>query len=263
MKKGISAFILTRNSEKGLRKALESVKWADEIVIVDGFSKDGTLNLCKKYGCKIYQRKFEGFDKEKNFAISKCSYEWIFELDSDEVLDKQIQKNIQETLKNPRYDAYYLKRNDYFLKRPLVTLKLIRLYKKGILHYEGATHEVAGFDKGVKIGMLKGHCYHYANDTDALFQMVNRWDVETEREIVSSARFGKGRISRAKLYYGMFINPMVHFFGLLLYKGFLFKGMHAIIWAACNAFYEFSIYAKYYEVYFLKTRKVDKTTFVS
>ena len=188
----ISVYVLTKNSGKDLQVALESVKsFASEIIIADGYSTDNTLKIAEDYGCKVFQKKFEGFDIERNYAISKCTNEWIFEIDSDEEIDKEMQENIIETLKNPKHEVYKIKRKDFFLKRPLCELTLIRLYKKGSLHYIGATHEQVSFDKKVKIGRLKGFCYHRADDTDYIFQSINKWDVETEREIMSPKRFGK------------------------------------------------------------------------
>ena len=106
--KKVSAFILTKNNEEQIRDALECVKWVDEIVIIDGFSSDKTLNICKEYGCRIYQKNFEGFDKERNFAINKCSHGWIFEIDSDEIIDDALKKSILNAVKSNEYDAYYI-----------------------------------------------------------------------------------------------------------------------------------------------------------
>ncbi|MGB2599642.1 MAG: glycosyltransferase, partial [Candidatus Omnitrophota bacterium] len=73
-----SAVVLTKNVEDQVRGVLESVKWADEIVIVDGFSTDKTVDICKEYGAKIVQHKFEGdFGEERNIGIDNASGDWI------------------------------------------------------------------------------------------------------------------------------------------------------------------------------------------
>jgi glycosyltransferase involved in cell wall biosynthesis len=257
-KKGVSVFILTRNSEKSLRLALESVKWADEIIISDGFSEDNTHKICKEYGCKIFLHKFEGYEKERNFAISKCTHEWILEIDSDEEITNELKQNILKELQNPSYEVYALYRQDFFMKRLLNNLKLIRLYKNGIVKYFGTTHERVILTRDVKIGMLKGYLRHNADDSDTVFQPINRWDVEIEREIINPRRFKKNkRMNRFLLYYHMFIYPYILVLGLLFYKKFIFRGFHAVIWCVCAGFYEFLIYAKYYEVYYLKVRKFE------
>jgi len=262
-KQGLSIFILTKNSEKQLRIALESVcSFATEIIIVDGFSVDKTIKIAKEYNCNIFQKKFEGFAAERNFAISKCSCDWVFELDSDEEVSGELKHNILKAVNTTRYNSFYLFRTDYFLKRPFYKLKLIRLYKRGCIHYIGTTHEKVIFDYKKKITLLKGALYHHAKDSETIFGEIKEWDVDTEKQIVNPLRFSNKRMGRTKLYYRMFIYPIVHLFGLLFYKKFLFKGMNAIIWAIMAAFYEFIIYAKYYEVFYLKVRSVDYSKMV-
>jgi glycosyltransferase involved in cell wall biosynthesis len=250
MKPTISVCMLTKNSEKQLRTALESVySFANEIIIVDGFSVDNTAKIAEDFNCKIFEKKFEGFAAERNFAISKCSSDWIFELDSDEEVSKELKNNMLKAINNSNYDAFYIFRKDMFLKQPFNDLKLLRLYKKGTLHYVGTTHERVVFDKKVRTGVIRGTFYHHAKDAETIFGEIKEWDVDTEKQIVNPLRFGKKRIGRIKLYYRMFIYPFIHLFGLLLYKRFLFKGMNAIIWSVMTTFYEFLVYAKYYEVF--------------
>jgi glycosyltransferase involved in cell wall biosynthesis len=263
LKKGISVCILTKNSEEQLITALESVRsFASEIIIVDGFSIDDTVKIAKNYKCKIFQKKFEGFAAERNFAISKSTFEWIFEIDSDEEVSQELKSVIIQSIESTKYSAFYIYRKDMFLKREFYDLKLIRLYKNGALHYVGTTHERVIFNNKVRIGFIKGALLHHAKDSETIFGEIKEWDVDTEKQIVNPLRFGKKRMGRIKLYYRMFIYPFIHLFGLLIYKRFLFKGMNAIIWAIMAAFYEFIIYAKYYEVYYLKVRPVNTSKMV-
>ncbi|MEO6119524.1 MAG: glycosyltransferase family 2 protein [Terriglobales bacterium] len=80
----LSVAIITKNEEANIRRTLESVKWADEIVVVDSGSTDRTCDIAREYGAKVFVEEWKGFAKQKNSAIEKCSGDWILSLDADE-----------------------------------------------------------------------------------------------------------------------------------------------------------------------------------
>jgi glycosyltransferase involved in cell wall biosynthesis len=113
----LSVVIITLNEEAKVKDCLESVAWADEIIVVDSFSKDNTVEIVKNYTDKIYQRKFAGFGEQKNFALSKTSGDWILSIDADERVTSELQEEIKRTLANPRACGYYMPRKSYFSNR--------------------------------------------------------------------------------------------------------------------------------------------------
>jgi len=259
-KKGISAYILTKNNEKTIKNALNSVKWANEIIIVDGLSEDGTINICREYGekVKIFQRKFEGFDNERNFAISKCQHKWVIEIDADETYSENLQDSIKKVINSDTdYGAFKIKRIDHFLKRYLTTLKLVRLYRNGKAKYYGSTHECIKIKGKTSPKPLLGICNHHPNDTNSLFDIIKQMDRETEKELLK--RFKNKEMSLPIIFINMTLRPIFLFFGILIYKKFILSGMPGFIWALNNSYYEFLIYVKYYErKYIQKDRKVKK-----
>ena len=110
----LSVVIITLNEEAKVKDCLESVAWADEIVVVDSFSKDNTVEIAREYTDKIYQRKFAGFGEQKNFALSKASGDWILSIDADERVTSELQEEIRKTLTNPGTSGYYMRRKSYF-----------------------------------------------------------------------------------------------------------------------------------------------------
>jgi len=100
MKKSISAVIITKNEEDRIKDCLESVKWADEIIIVDSFSADRTVEICRGYTNKIFQREMKGFGEQKQFAVEQAASDWILSIDADEVVTEGLRDEIQKVLSN-------------------------------------------------------------------------------------------------------------------------------------------------------------------
>jgi len=160
----ISVVIITKNAERHLKKCLESIAWADEILIIDSGSRDNTLVIAKRFKTKIIKQKWLGFAKQKNLGISRAKNNWILSIDADEILDKEIIKSIQRAdLKN--YDGFYLNRKNFFGDKwvrysgwyPDWQLRLFR--KDKMCFEEKKVHEEVKA-RG-KIGYLKGHLLHY------------------------------------------------------------------------------------------------------
>lgn len=115
-KQKLSVSIISLNEEKRIRDALESVVWADEIVIVDSYSSDRTLKICREYTEQIFQVPWQGYVEQKNIANAKCSYNWILNLDADEVVSPELAAEIQALLADePLHTGYYMPRRTYYL----------------------------------------------------------------------------------------------------------------------------------------------------
>ncbi len=112
----LSVVIITLNEDKNIRRCLESVKWASEIIIVDSGSTDNTEAICKEYNCKIIKSPWLGFGKTKQVAVSYASNDWILSIDSDEEVTPLLMKEIQDLLlTKPDYNGYRVKRISYYL----------------------------------------------------------------------------------------------------------------------------------------------------
>ncbi|MCX6724682.1 MAG: glycosyltransferase family 2 protein [Candidatus Shapirobacteria bacterium] len=136
----ISVALITYNEEKNLPDCLRSIKWADEIVVVDDSSKDRTREIAKEFGAKVIKTaKKTFFDENKNVAIEACSGDWIFLLDADERVSPELAKEIRKTVNDWSSGlpvAYWLRRKNYFLGRYFkkggqYPDPVMRLFKKG------------------------------------------------------------------------------------------------------------------------------------
>lgn len=174
----ISAVVLTHNDEVILSRTLESLKWCDEILVIDDHSQDKTREIAKKYTSKIYTHALENdFAKQRNFGLSKAKGEWIFFVDSDEVVSSELASEIKETVKSG--DGYYVKRNDFLFGKWLKhgetgSVKLLRLAKKDRGIWVRPVHEVWNIT-GV-IGTLTNPLLHYPHPNVAQFiEEINQY----------------------------------------------------------------------------------------
>ena len=113
-KNKISVIIITANEEENIRECLGSVKWADEVILVDSESTDRTIDIAKEFTAQIYIRKWEGFASQKRFALEKTSNEWVLSIDADERVTPELSDEIL-SLDFSNADGYYIKRDNYFL----------------------------------------------------------------------------------------------------------------------------------------------------
>jgi len=159
----LSVAIITLNEEATLARTLNSVLWANEIVVVDSGSTDRTVEIARSFGARVIHHDWLGFAAQKNFAIQQCTGAWILSLDADEELTPQLQHEIQKLLaSNPKIDAYCLKRRNYFLGRWIkhggfYPDAKLRLFRRNVENSaltpcfnERAVHETIAFEGSVR-----------------------------------------------------------------------------------------------------------------
>jgi glycosyltransferase involved in cell wall biosynthesis len=131
----ISVAIITKNEEKNIKDALESVKWADEIIVVDAYSTDRTPEICRQFTDRVYSLEWSGFARQKQKAVSLTHQEWVLVLDADERVSDRLKGEIIEVLSgNPKHNGYLIARKNFFGDRwirhggwwPDYTLRLFR-----------------------------------------------------------------------------------------------------------------------------------------
>jgi len=111
----VSACIIAYNEEKNIRRCLESVKWCDEIIVVDSYSNDRTVEICREYTGNVYVREYKGNIDQKNYAASLATMDWILSLDADERISPEMKREVLEILKkhNTSIVGYFFKRRAY------------------------------------------------------------------------------------------------------------------------------------------------------
>lgn len=162
----ISAIIPTLNEEIHIADAIKSVSFADEIIVIDSYSTDNTLAIAEKMNVKIIKRKFDDFSSQKNYAISQAKNAWIYILDADERVTKQVKAEILEAVKKPKgFVGFYVRRTFYFADKKVNYSgfqrdKVVRLFLKEYCKYTGVVHETITA-KG-KLGFFKSKIDHFS-----------------------------------------------------------------------------------------------------
>ena len=152
----ISALAITYNEEKNVERYIKSLSFAGEIIIVDSFSTDNTVEIAKQLGAKVVQREFDNFSAQKNYALSLANHDWVTFFDLDEIVTPELAEEITNTLKtNPKNEAYKVKRNFYFMGKRLKysgfqTDTVVRLFNKNQCKYNGKlVHEILETSKTI------------------------------------------------------------------------------------------------------------------
>lgn len=246
MKIPVSVAIITKNEEKNIRDALESVKDFEEIVIVDSFSDDRTVEICREYTDKIFQIEWKGFAKQKQFAIDKATLPWVFVLDADEKVTEPLKVEIIEKVKDTGVVGYFIPRKNFFIGKwikhsgwwPDYTL---RLFKKdrGRME-ERQVHEKIAVDG--KTDYIKEPMLHYT------YQNIEDFIVKMQKySTLSAMEFLNKNPSKYRILIKMIFAPVFTFFKMFILRlGFL-DGIRGFILAVFYSFYSFLKYAKAWE----------------
>jgi glycosyltransferase involved in cell wall biosynthesis len=248
MEKKLSAVILTKNEEGKIKNCLESITWVDEIVIVDGFSTDKTVEICKQYNAKIIQHAFEGdFGQERNIGIDNASGDWVLQLDADDVVTQGFRQVARKILEEEgEFVAYKFLRKNFFMGHFMRYggwyHYSLHFFKKGFARYQGKVHHdliVNG-----TIGVLNEEIEHYPFDNFSQFiERQNRYTNLEAKEIVDLERY----INEKNISYNIRIKPVKLFWKFYVKKKGFKEGMHGFIFSVLFAWVHFLKWVKVWE----------------
>jgi glycosyltransferase involved in cell wall biosynthesis len=167
----ISATVITFNEEANIREACESLRWADEIIVVDSGSTDKTREIAAACGARVINREWPGFAAQKQFATEQAAHDWVFSLDADERVSKELKASIAKLSKGDDTqlaDGYRIPRRSYYQGRWIkgggwYPDWQLRLFKKSRGHWEPRhIHESVKMDSDARIEKLPGDILHYS-----------------------------------------------------------------------------------------------------
>jgi glycosyltransferase involved in cell wall biosynthesis len=212
----ISFAILTFNEAANLGRTLESVAWADELVVVDSGSTDDTLAIARRFNARIYVEPWKGYGGQMNSAIDKCTSPWVFSLDADEVLTPELIQEIQNLLAgNPEYQAYTVPRLNQIFGRwmrhgGLYPDRKLRLFRSGTARLREDTEPHATPKWNGPTGALRSDLLHYQYPT--LSSYIDHMDRYSSASVPLLLRRGKTARSLPAFIFATVLNPVATFF---------------------------------------------------
>ena len=250
----VSVYMITYNNEETIERALKSVTWANEIVIVDSFSNDRTVEIGRKFTNKLYQRKWPGHRDQYQYAADLTSHEWNMFIDADEEVSPELSKEIREVLsqKASDVDGFFVYRRTFYLGRWIryggwYPDGEIRLYRRDKGKWEGGLH--ARVVLNGRVQPLKNLYYHftYRNISDQI-QTIDKYsriaaeDMAQERE----------KFSLFKLLF----HPPFRFIKEYFFKLGFRDGLPGLVIVISTMYYVFIKYAKLWEL--MRTQRGEK-----
>lgn len=243
----ISVVIITKNEAQNISDCLESVKWADEIIVVDSGSEDETISIAKRFTDKVLINEWKGFADQKSFAMNQASNEWILSIDADERVTEKLKDEILNSDLN-QFDGYRIKRENYFLGKLIrgcgwgndYQLRLFRKSKTKLTNR--LVHE--GFEVEGKIGQLKNSMQHfsYRNFSDAITK-INHYST-----LEAIEKQNRKKVTAFTIVVTPVVAFLQHFF---LRKGFI-DGIYGLFVSIMHAITKLQVQLKIWE---LKNRK--------
>lgn len=227
----ISALVITYNEIGYIEKCLESIRFADEILVVDSYSTDGTYEYLKAQpGVRVIQHPFENFTLQKSYALSQASNDWVLFLDADEVIPDALREEIQQTVASDTpHAAFWFYRQFMFGKNPLhfsgwQTDKNYRLFRKSKARFSDRKLVHETLDINGSSGILKEKLIHYCykNHEDYKAKMLHYGRLKAQEDFYKERRFN---------YLAMWVKPAWKFVNHYLIRLGILDGRKG--WTIC------------------------------
>ncbi len=249
----ISLFIIAKNEEHNIAKCILSAKKiVNEIVVVNSQSTDKTAQICRELGAVVYDRAFDGFTAQKNFALSKVTSNWALSLDADETLTPELAEEIKRAVCDDKTDGYELTRvNDFLGERMrhsgMKAEHILRLVRTKKAKFKGGlVHEKLHVD-GPTARLKNVFVHHPYNSIEQYFDKFNKYT-----PLAAQTMFEKGK---KVCLLRVLLTVAFEFARRYVLKAGFLDGMRGLIWASFSCFY---VFVKYMKLWYLWERKKNK-----
>lgn len=255
----ITAIVLTKNEQENIGKCLESLKWCDEIVVIDDGSSDKTVEIARKYKVAIYPHLLNSnFSAQREFGISKTKSDWILFIDADEIVSDALAFEITNTIQLSDQDSkiingFYIRRTDFMWGKQLEYgetggIKLLRLARKGLGSWRGMVHEVWNIKP--PIGTLVNPILHFPhrNLTEFLKEINFYTDIRAKELIKRNIR---------PSFLSILLYPSGKFFINYIFKRGFLDGTTGLVFAITMSFHSFLVRGKLWSMMRNKEEKIQ------
>ncbi|HTR81412.1 MAG TPA: glycosyltransferase family 2 protein [Bacteroidota bacterium] len=251
----LSVIVITYNEERNIERCLRSVQWADEVIVIDAFSDDRTVEICKSLDATVVQRAWDGFAPQKQYALSCASRSWVLLVDADEEVTPELHEEIISAISSPdSAEGYEIPRKSFFLGQwmkhggwyPGYQLRLFLRSRASIS--QRPVHE--GVELRGNARKLKNGLNHYTYFS--LSQYLTKLNDYTSLDVLNKLSQTKGRRVR---WYNFILNPASVFIRMFVVLAGFKDGFRGFLLAVYSSFYKFLLFAKAWEYQTATERK--------
>lgn len=244
MAMGISVVIIAKNEEENIRDCILSVKFANEIIVIDDFSNDATVIIAKELGASVFQRAMNGnYAEQYNFALEKVAFDWVLILDCDERITLELAKEIQGVVQETEPVGYEITNINIIMGNTVQYgdwggKPQLRLFPKGSVYLEGLVH--SRYVHTLSVKQLKAKCLHFPYPTwEKYFEKFNRYTMLSAEEKYNSGK-------KTRFIIDILLRPFFAFIKMYFLKSGWRDGKIGFVLAVYHYFYTMTKYVKLY-----------------
>jgi glycosyltransferase involved in cell wall biosynthesis len=239
----ITGIVITENEEKNIKDCLESIKWLDEITVIDSHSEDNTLRIAKNYNSKIYSTDIQNVTQKRKYALSEINIanDWILFIDADERITRELKEELISLDENTDVEGYYINRRNYYLGKwikhsgiyPDYCLRLFRKSKGKVT--DRIVHE--GIEVNGKTAKLKNDMLHYSyRNLEQMMEKINFFSSSEAAEHFNNDK----KITKT----GVYLHAFSTFLRILISRGGYKDGLHGFYVSFCYSLVNFLSHLK-------------------
>lgn len=266
----VSILILTLNEADNISRCLDAISWCNDIVVLDSGSSDDTLKLASDAGCRVFNRPFDNFASQRNFALETVNFrhEWVLHLDADEVVSSELCEEIGVVVEKPGLDAYRIPSKTMFQQRWLRYSGMYPAYQVRLTRLPNFRFRQVGHGQkedldASRIGTLENSYQHYSfsKGMREWFEKHNRYSSDEAEETIRQLQRGRvdwaglvsGESSRRRqalkgFSYRLPFRPLLRFLYMYCFRFGFLDGRPGFSYCCLLAFYEFMISVKVKEM---------------
>ncbi|KTD02563.1 glycosyltransferase family 2 protein [Fluoribacter gormanii] len=229
----LTVIIITKNEERNIRRCLESIRFADEVVVLDSGSTDKTVAIAKEYTEHVFSTDWPGYGAQKQRALSKATGDWVLNLDADESVSEELQQEIISAMSSNSADAFRIAIQMFFYNQPLKysssPKRHVRLFKRANAYFSNdIVHEKIVLPEGTRIGKIKNVIMHHSfKDVSHVLYKMNKYSSYSAKTYILNKR-------RSSFIKTMASTSWMFFRCYFLQRGFL-DGRIGFLFAVFNA----------------------------
>ncbi|MFZ4591399.1 MAG: glycosyltransferase family 2 protein [Ignavibacteria bacterium] len=259
MSNKITVLITSFNSEKNIERALKSITWCDEILVVDSYSTDNTISIVEKYNAKIHYRIYEGSSRQLEYGVSLAENDYVLILDSDEEITEELIEDIKSKLEEGCFNkgGYKVQRRTFFINKWIkyggwgndFQYRLINKSFVTFLHNHDAHWSI---QSEYPLEFINTYINHFTYDN--IYDYIGRMNIYSSLDVKTKFQSNPGLLIKKRNF---IFNPLAEFVKMFFFAKGYKDGVQGFILASFSAIHKFTAYLKMWEYQYSKNSNLE------